>query len=97
MTTGIFGSTVRKKDGFTLILTNKSAKAKKMTVIERIPASTTEEIKVKLLDVRSDKKVEYKLLKDGKLEMHIDLAANETKKIEIVFELSYDKDLKVIY
>lgn len=95
--TGIFGGTARKKDGFTLTLTNKSDKEKMLTVIERIPASTTEEIKAKLLSIKSDKKVNYKMLKDGEIEMKISLAGNENRKIEILFEISYDKDIKVNY
>jgi|GEM_PF-700353 len=95
--TGIFGGTERKKDGFTLILTNKSDKEKTLTLTERIPTSTTEEIKAKLLSINSDKKVNYKALKDGKIEMKLVLAPNETKKIEVLFEISYDKDLKVSY
>ncbi|WP_415408207.1 DUF4139 domain-containing protein [Sulfurovum sp. CS9] len=96
-TTGIFGGTARKKDGFTVKVTNKSDTPKTLTITERIPTSTTEEIKVKLLEVRSDKKVNYKLLKDGEIEMNITLAAYENKNIEVLFEISYDKDLKVSY
>jgi hypothetical protein len=96
-TTGIFGSTARKKDGFTVKVTNKSDKPKTVTVTERIPTSTTEEIKVKLLDVKSDKKVNYRLLKDGEIEIKVTLSAHENKKIEVLFEISYDKDLKVSY
>ena len=95
--TGIFGGTARKKDGFTLTLTNKSDKEKTLTVIERIPTSTTEEIKAKLLSINSAKKVNYKMLKDGEIEMKISLAGNESKKIEVLFEISYDKELKVNY
>ena len=95
--TGIFGGTARKKDGFILILTNKSSKSKTLTLTDRIPTSTTDEIKVKLLEIRSDKKVAYKMLKDGKIEMNVSLAPQERKKIEVLFELSYDKDMKVNY
>ena len=95
--TGIFGGTVRKKDGFTLTLINKSNKPKNVTVIERIPTSATEEIKSELLGITSEKKVNYKLRKDGKIEMKIALIPYETKKIEVLFEISYDKDLKVDY
>jgi hypothetical protein len=95
--TGIFGGTARKKDGFVLILTNKSSKSKTLTLIDRMPASTTDEIKVKLLEIRSDKKIDYKILKDGKIEMNVSLAAKERKKIEILFEISYDKEIKVDY
>ncbi|RRS32638.1 MAG: hypothetical protein P794_00840 [Epsilonproteobacteria bacterium (ex Lamellibrachia satsuma)] len=95
--TGIFGGTARKKDGYTLTLINKSDKARTLIVTERIPASTTEEIKVKLLNIRSAKNVDYRLLKDGKIEMKLLLGAHESRKIDILFELSYDKDLKISY
>jgi hypothetical protein len=95
--TGIFGGTARKQDGFTLTLTNKSNKVKELTLIERIPTSTSTEIKSKLLSINSKSKVDYKMLKDGEVEMHIMLNANETQKIDVLFEISYDKDLKVNY
>jgi len=96
-TTGIFGGTARKKDGFTLILTNKSDKVKTFTLIERIPTSTTTEIKSKLLSIKSEKKVDYTVSKEGEIKMPITLAAHENRKIDILFEISYDKDLKVRY
>lgn len=95
--TGIFGGTARKKDGFTLTVTNKSDKTKTLTLTERIPTSTTTEITSKLLSIGSTKKVDYKMLKDGEVEIYITLNGNETKKIEVLFEVSYDKDLKVNY
>lgn len=95
--TGIFGGTARKKDGFILTLINKSDKVKSITLIERIPTSTTNEIKSKLLSINSEKKVNYKILKDGQIEMKLTLAAHENKKIEVLFEISHDKDLKVNY
>ena len=94
---GIFGSTVRKKDGYTLVVSNRSAKSKTLKIIERIPVSQKEEIKVKLLKVNAEKKVKYKSIKEGKLEIEVQLAANESNTIEIVFEVSYDKSLKVVY
>ena len=95
--TGIFGGTARKKDGFTLTLTNKSDKEKTLTLIERIPTSTTEEIKSKLLSINSEKKVNYKMLKDGQIKMKLTLAPHENKKIDILFEISHDKELKINY
>ena len=95
--TGIFGGTVRKKDGFVLHVTNKSDKSKTLTLIDRIPTSGSEEIKVKLLALRSDEKINYKMLKEGKLEMYLTLDPKENKKIEVQFEISYDKDLKISY
>lgn len=96
-TTGIFGSTARKKDGYTLTITNKSDAKKALIVTERIPISTTEEITVKLLEVKSAKRVNYKLLKENELEIKLSLAPNESYNIEVLFEISYDKDLKVNY
>lgn len=95
--TGIFGGTARKKDGYSLTLTNTSKKSKTVTITERIPTSTTEEINVKLVEITSAKKVHYKVLQEGKIEMKIALSGNETRKIDVVFEISYDKDLKVKY
>jgi len=95
--TGIFGGTARKKDGFTLTLTNKANKIKTLTIVERIPTSSTTEITSKLLSITSKKKVKYTMLKNGEIEMPITLAANESRKIEVLFELSYDKDIKVKY
>jgi len=96
-TTGIFGSTLKKKDGYTLTLTNKSDKKKEMMITERIPTSDTEEIKVKLLSVKSEEKVAYTVSKEGKIEMRILLKPYETKTIEVRYELSYDKTLKIVY
>ncbi|SFV68615.1 Aspartate ammonia-lyase [hydrothermal vent metagenome] len=96
-TTGIFGSTIRKKDGFILVLTNKSDAPKNMIVTERIPTSETQKITVKLLEVKSDKKVDYTVSKEGKIKMKLSLDAHETKKIEVLFEISYDKALKITY
>lgn len=94
--TWLFGNTVRKKDGFVLTLVNKSDRSKALKVIERIPVSTTEKIKVKLLGVEG-KGVTYKTDKEGKVEMDVTLNAHESKKIEVLFEISYDKDLKITY
>jgi hypothetical protein len=95
--TGIFGGTARKKDGFVLTLTNKSDKSKTITLVDRIPTSITDEIEVKLLEIKSNKKVNYKMLKDGKIEMKIALSGQESKKIKVLFEITYEKDLKISY
>lgn len=95
--TGFFGNIARKKDGFILGITNKSDKPKTLIVTERIPVSSAEEIKVKLLSVSSSEKIEYKELKEGRIEIKLDLKANESKMIEVLFEISYDKELKIDY
>ena len=91
---GIFGGTIKKKDGFELTITNKSDQPKKILVTERIPTSATDKIEVRLLSVSGNS---YKLLKEGKLEMEVSLPPKSKKHIEVLFEISYDKDLKVMY
>lgn len=90
---GFFGGTVRKKDGYTVEIVNKSDKIKKISVTERIPVSTNEKIEVKLLSVDA----EYRIEKDGKIGMDITLAPKQRKKITVLFEVSYDKDMKIRY
>ncbi len=91
---GIFGGTIRKKDGFELVITNKSDQPKTVHVTERIPTSATDKINVRLLSVTGNS---YRLLKDGKLEMEVSLPPKSKKHIEVLFEISYGKDLKVMY
>jgi len=92
---GIFGGSIRKKDGFILELTNLSSETKKISIIERIPTSTTDKIKVKLLQVEGADS--YTQGKDGRVDMVISLAPNAHKKVKVLFELSYDKNTKVRY
>jgi len=92
---GIFGGSIRKKDGYTLSLTNLSDQNKEIKLIERIPTSTTDKIKSKLLSVSGA--TSHRLLKDGKLEITVKLAPHTHQEIKVLFELSYDKATKVRY
>jgi hypothetical protein len=92
---GIFGGSIRKKDGFELDITNIAATAKKITIIERIPTSTTDKIEIKLLSVEGASS--HRLLADGRLEIEVALAPKKHQKIKVLFELRYDKDTKVSY
>ncbi len=94
---GIFGSTIQKKDGYSIEVINKSDKSKRVKLIERIPTSTTDKIEVKLIKVQSDSKIEYQKSKEGKIEIYLDLKPHERKKIDIWFSISHDKGLKVNY
>ena len=97
-TTGIFEKTQHQKDGFTLTLTNQSQERKSLTIIERIPTSTTQAINVKLLTLSSNnEKVDYKLSDDGKIEIKLSLKSNEVRKIVFEFEISYGKDIEIKY
>ena len=92
---GIFGGSIRKKDGFELTVTNLASQAKTIKIIERIPTSTTDKIKVKLLSVEGAEN--YTLKKDGKLEIEITLMPKAVQKVKVLFELRYDKEMKVSY
>ncbi len=92
---GIFGGSIRKKDGYTLKLTNLSDKVKRLKIIERIPTSATDKIKSKLLDVEGASS--YRLLKEGELEIILTLSPHAHQEIRVLFELSYNKDTKVSY
>ncbi len=92
---GIFGGSIRKKDGFVLDLTNLSNQTKKIRIIERIPTSTTDKIKVKLLQVEGADS--HKPGKDGRVDIVVSLAPKAHKKVKVLFELSYDKNTKVRY
>jgi hypothetical protein len=95
--TGIFGGTLRKKDGFALSVANQSNEAKKIKIIERIPTSTTQKIAVKLLKVAHQSGVSYTQKKDGKLEIEVTLNPKQTQKIEVFFEIAYDKEMEIEY
>jgi hypothetical protein len=92
---GIFGGKIRKKDGYTLELENKSDRQKTVKIVERIPVSPTEKIGVKLLKL--DGAIRESLDEEGKLVMQVVLAPREHKEVKVLFELSYDKDLKIRY
>jgi hypothetical protein len=92
---GIFGGSIRKKDGYTVALTNLSDQTKEVKIIERIPTSTTDKIQSKLLRVEGASS--HRLLKDGKLEITLKLAPHAYQEIKVLFELSYDKATKVSY
>ncbi len=92
---GIFGGSIRKKDGFVLQVTNLSSETKTVKITERIPTSTTDKIKVKLLKVEGADS--HTLQKDGRVELLVSLAPKAHKEIRVMFELRYDKETKVVY
>ena len=92
---GIFGGSIRKKDGFVLQVTNISSETKTVKITERIPTSTTDKIKVKLLKVEGADS--HTLQKDGRVELLVSLAPKAHTEIKVLFELRYDKEIKVSY
>jgi hypothetical protein len=94
---GIFGGNIKKKDGYELTLLNASSKIKKIKLIERIPVSTSDDIKVKLLSIEGVLEDKYVIDEDGKIDFNLTLKPNEKVAIKVLFELTYDKDISVTY
>ncbi len=92
---GIFGGSIRKKDGFTIDITNISDKPKNIKLVERIPSSTTDKIEIKLISIKGDQS--HKINKKGRIDMNISLKPHEHRVVEVRFELKYDKDISVYY
>jgi hypothetical protein len=93
---GIFGGKIRRKDGFRLRITNRTDRQKTLKIIERIPRSTTEKISVKLLEVQGAVRESFDE-ESGRLVMQAVLAPREVKEVKVLFELIYEKGMKVRY
>jgi hypothetical protein len=92
-----FGDTVKKRDGYEIALVNESDSAKRLTVVDRIPVAQRSDVKVKLLRVASKLPLRYELGPQGKLEMGVTLPPHGGGSIEVLFEVSHDKDKPVRY
>ena len=90
---GFFGTKIKKLDGYTLKITNRSQKTQILEVIERIPYSNSDKISVSLKSIKGV--ISYKLMKYGKLKMRLDIDAMKSKKVEILYELKYDKGVNL--
>ncbi|HHO42676.1 MAG TPA: DUF4139 domain-containing protein [Epsilonproteobacteria bacterium] len=95
--TGIFGNILKKQDGFEIKLLNKSNKIQKITVVERLPVSTTDEISTKLISIDGIEKNSYKQNKEGQLDFELTLNPREEKNITVLFEISHHKDITPSY
>ncbi len=93
--TGIFGSYMKRKDGYILSVTNYSLEPKSIKIIERIPTPTSDKIKVKLLLVEGA--VSKKVTKEGKLILNVAVGPKESKEVKVLFELEYPKDMHILY
>ncbi len=69
-------------------ITNNHKKVQKLTLIERLPISKHEDIKVKLIG----KTKETKLDKNGKIYFDFELKPNESKEIEFGYEIEKPAD-----
>ncbi len=92
-----FGGSIRKKDGYVVKVVNQSDRRKELTIIERIPVAIRSDIKVRLLGVTSDKKVSYKEGENGKLTIELSVPAHSDASVEVLFEVTFDKDKPVLF
>ncbi len=86
-----FGGTRKEKRTYEISVRNNKNKAIKIEVLDQIPVSNQEDIKVVVLDEGG---AEY-TAEIGKLLWRLDLAPGETKKVRFSFEVSYPKEKSV--
>ncbi len=96
---GFFGSDTLKQEGFTLALVNHAAHAAHITVIERLPVSTDEQIVVRLEGLRENgADIPYTLDPEtGRLEFDVALEAGKTREFSYSYSLRYPKEARIIY
>ena len=92
---GFFSKTKVIKDGYKITIRNLGDKAKHLYVIDRIPISTNEDIKVKDVVVEGVKN--YKIGKKGKLVAQVNLKPKQVVKIKVVFTIEHPKDVEITY
>jgi hypothetical protein len=95
-TKGFFQNDRVKQEGYELHLTNHAKEEKKITIIERIPLSTQEEIEVTLEHVQGVEHYTYNK-ENGRLEIPITLAAKQTQKISFDYSIRYPNKMQIHY
>ncbi|MGA1862938.1 DUF4139 domain-containing protein [Deferribacter thermophilus] len=91
---GFFGNKKRIKDGYLISLSNISNKSYLIKVVDRIPVSKNEKIKVEDVQINNDN---CEIKKDGKLLCNIRLDSNQNVDIKVTFTILYDKDIEINY
>lgn len=100
---GFFNTDTLTKRGYRLFITNLSKTTKKLSVIEKIPLSTDENIEVKLEGVwlikdKTNTSTEFSYdEKIGKLSLELSLEAGESREYEYAFIIKHPKDLIISY
>ncbi len=92
---GFFSKTKVIKDGYKITIRNIGDKGKHLYVVDRVPISTNEDIKVKEVVVSGVK--DYKIGKKGKLVAQVDLKPKQVVKIKVVFTIEHPEDIKISY
>ncbi len=96
---GLFGGDLQKEEGIELRLHNRDSKRRSVLVVERIPVSTDERIRVTVhppmleetaLPYRYDERT-------GKLEFDVALDAAQHSKVLIKYTIRYPKEMTIYY
>ncbi len=92
---GFFGSDIKKTDGYIITLANRTKESKSITLIDRIPYSKSDKIRVTLDSVSGAES--KKVTKYGKLTLRVNLKPLENRTVKVVFSMRYDKKLHPSY
>ena len=82
---GFFGSDIKKTDGYIITLTNRTKESKSITLIDRIPYSKSDKIRVTLDSVSGAES--KKVTKYGKLTLRVNLKPLENRTVKVVFSM----------
>ena len=91
---GFFGTKKRMKRGFVIEAANISTEAKSFSIIDRVPLSGDDRITVENISVNGQK---VQADKDGRLILHVELAAGTAVVYTVTFEIVADKNLDVVF
>jgi len=100
---GLFGSDNLVEKGFRLAITNQSDNNKALTIVEKLPVSTNENVEVVLkgfwkIEGKERTKVELKHdAKIGRMEISIDLSPGESRVYEYNFSIRHPKESPIVY
>lgn len=86
----------KRRDGYSVELTNLSSQAKTLHIVDRIPVSDTEAIEVGNLQV-TPKGTAYRLGKEGRIDMDVTLPPHGLLTIGVTFVVAHEKGEEVVY
>lgn len=95
---GLFNSDTMTKKTIKLQVTNMSSKIKKLTIYDKIPVSTDEDIKVVLNHFKDSKnrdvKIDYNKT-NGKIILHVELKPKKFEEFTYEYTIRHPKEIKV--
>ncbi|WP_353662175.1 DUF4139 domain-containing protein [Hydrogenimonas sp. SS33] len=92
-----FGGSIHKKDGYRIEVTNSASETKKITIVDRIPVAPQPDVTVKLVKIDADAPIRYRLGEEGKVTIDLTLKGASSARVDVVFEVVYEKGKKINY